>query len=71
MSLAGTNLIEGTYTPPKDCTFTNTIFNLSVTSSGINYDRLGLVYFGDIEVMNFPSVPLLKLCTKIIGRYGG
>jgi hypothetical protein len=40
----------GTYTPPKDCIFTTTIFNLSVTSTGINYDRLGLIFFGDIEV---------------------
>ncbi|TVY12620.1 Peptide-N4-(N-acetyl-beta-glucosaminyl)asparagine amidase A [Lachnellula arida] len=40
----------GTYSPPEDCEFTTTIFNLSMTSSGINYDRLGLIYFGDVEV---------------------
>ncbi|TVY38788.1 Peptide-N4-(N-acetyl-beta-glucosaminyl)asparagine amidase A [Lachnellula occidentalis] len=40
----------GTYSPPEDCEFTTTIFNLSVTSSGVNYDRLGLMYFGDVEV---------------------
>jgi hypothetical protein len=39
-----------TYTPPDDCDFTTTIFNLSVTSAGINYDRLGLIFFGDIEI---------------------
>lgn len=26
------------------------VFNLTVTSAGINYDRLSLLYFGDIEV---------------------
>lgn len=40
----------GTYSPPKNCEFTTTIFNLSVTSTGINYDRLGLLFFGDIEI---------------------
>ncbi|KAN0095247.1 Peptide N-acetyl-beta-D-glucosaminyl asparaginase amidase A domain containing protein [Hyaloscypha variabilis] len=40
----------GTYSPPNDCEFTTTIFNLSVTSAGINYDRLGLLFFGDIEI---------------------
>lgn len=40
----------GAYTPPMHCTFTTTIFNMSVTSAGINYDRLGLIFFGDIEV---------------------
>ncbi|TVY67406.1 Peptide-N4-(N-acetyl-beta-glucosaminyl)asparagine amidase A [Lachnellula suecica] len=43
-------LYIGTYAPPKDCEFTTTIFNLSVTSSGINYDRLGLIFFGDTEI---------------------
>ncbi|KUJ19080.1 uncharacterized protein LY89DRAFT_581373 [Mollisia scopiformis] len=40
----------GTYSPPKNCTFTTTIFNMSITSIGINYDRLGLIFLGDIEV---------------------
>ncbi|ORY61755.1 peptide-N4-(N-acetyl-beta-glucosaminyl)asparagine amidase A, partial [Pseudomassariella vexata] len=40
----------GAYTPPVGCNFTTTIFNLSVTSQGRQYDRLALLYFGDIEV---------------------
>ncbi|CZR61613.1 uncharacterized protein PAC_11510 [Phialocephala subalpina] len=40
----------GTYSPPKNCSFTTAIFNMSITSIGINYDRLGLLFFGDIEV---------------------
>ncbi|KAL3422344.1 peptide-n4-(n-acetyl-beta-glucosaminyl)asparagine amidase a [Phlyctema vagabunda] len=40
----------GTYAPPEDCDFSTVIFNLSITSAGINYDRLGLLFFGDIEV---------------------
>ena len=42
--------MTGTYSPPKNCEFTTTIFNLSVTSSGINYDRLSLVFFEDTEI---------------------
>lgn len=30
--------------------FTTTIFNISVTSSGAQYDRLALLFFGDIEI---------------------
>lgn len=41
---------EGTYSPPKNCSFTTAIFNMSITSIGINYDRLGLLFLGDIEV---------------------
>ena len=40
----------GIYSPPEDCEFTTTIFNLSVSSAGINYDRLGLLFFGDLEI---------------------
>ncbi|KAK0121829.1 hypothetical protein ONS95_010111 [Cadophora gregata] len=40
----------GTYFPPKDCYFTTTIFNMSVTSRGRQYDRLALLFLGDIEV---------------------
>lgn len=38
------------YSPPSGCDFTTVIFNMSITSSGINYDRLGLLYLGDVEV---------------------
>ncbi|KAH7342499.1 peptide N-acetyl-beta-D-glucosaminyl asparaginase amidase A-domain-containing protein [Rhexocercosporidium sp. MPI-PUGE-AT-0058] len=38
------------YSPPADCKFTTVIFNMSITSAGINYDRLGLLFLGDIEV---------------------
>ncbi|KAI1101811.1 hypothetical protein F4804DRAFT_289110 [Jackrogersella minutella] len=40
----------GAYSPPEDCTFTTTIFNLSVVSSGQQYDRLATLWLGDIEV---------------------
>lgn len=41
---------SGTYTPPPNCSFTTVLFNMTVTSAGINYDRLTLLYFGDIEL---------------------
>lgn len=40
----------GTYTPPNHCSYTTTIFNLSVTSIGRQYDRLALLFLGDTEV---------------------
>ncbi|KUI55353.1 Peptide-N4-(N-acetyl-beta-glucosaminyl)asparagine amidase A [Cytospora mali] len=40
----------GTYSPPSDCNFTTVVFNMTITSTGINYDRLALLYFGDLEV---------------------
>lgn len=36
--------------PPENCSFTTTIFNLSVTSQGQQYDRLAELFLGDIEV---------------------
>ncbi|KAI8630820.1 peptide N-acetyl-beta-D-glucosaminyl asparaginase amidase A-domain-containing protein [Xylariaceae sp. FL1651] len=40
----------GYYTPPPDCTYTTTIFNLSVVSKGRQYDRLATLWLGDVEV---------------------
>ncbi|KAH9219736.1 peptide N-acetyl-beta-D-glucosaminyl asparaginase amidase A-domain-containing protein [Leptodontidium sp. 2 PMI_412] len=40
----------GFYSSPEGCDFTTTIFNLSVTSQGRQYDRLALLFLGDIEV---------------------
>lgn len=41
----------GFYSPPTtDCSFTTTIFNLSVSSQGQQYDRLAQLFFGDIEI---------------------
>lgn len=40
-----------------------------MTSSGINYDRLGLVYFGDIEVLRSPPV-WWNILLKFPGRSG-
>ncbi|KAF8861409.1 hypothetical protein BDZ45DRAFT_268102 [Acephala macrosclerotiorum] len=40
----------GTYAPPENCTFTTTIFNISVTSKGRQYDRLALLFLGDTEI---------------------
>jgi hypothetical protein len=41
---------SGIYSPPKNCTFTTTIFNISVASKGRQYDRLALLFFGDTEI---------------------
>ncbi|KAI2467793.1 hypothetical protein F4781DRAFT_297714 [Annulohypoxylon bovei var. microspora] len=40
----------GAYSPPEGCTFTTAIFNLSVVSSGRQFDRLATLWLGDIEV---------------------
>ncbi|KAF2966268.1 hypothetical protein GQX73_g7305 [Xylaria multiplex] len=40
----------GYYVPPRDCVYTTTIFNLSVTSRGRQYDRLATLWLGDVEV---------------------
>ena len=40
----------GNYTPPP-CNFNRVTWNLTVTASGTQYDRLGSIYIGDIEVM--------------------
>ncbi|KAK6436836.1 hypothetical protein LTR95_006966 [Oleoguttula sp. CCFEE 5521] len=39
----------GNYTPPP-CSFNRVTWNLTVTSRGRQFDRLGIVYLGDIEV---------------------
>ncbi|KAJ4388044.1 hypothetical protein N0V93_008649 [Gnomoniopsis smithogilvyi] len=36
--------------PPANCSFTTTIFNLSVSSQGQQYDRLATLFLGDVEV---------------------
>lgn len=36
--------------PPINCSFTTTIFNLSVQSQGQQYDRLATLFLGDVEV---------------------
>lgn len=42
---------SGLYSPPPgDCSFTTTIFNLSVSSRGQQYDRLAQLFIGDVEV---------------------
>ncbi|KAI1091468.1 hypothetical protein F5B19DRAFT_262821 [Rostrohypoxylon terebratum] len=40
----------GSYSPPESCSFTTTIFNLSVVSSGRQFDRLATLWLGDIEI---------------------
>lgn len=39
----------GNYTPPP-CSFNRVVINLTVTSSGRQFDRLALMYLGDTEV---------------------
>ena len=40
---------SGNYTPPP-CGFNRVTMNLTVTSRGVQFDRLGIMYLGDIEV---------------------
>lgn len=40
----------GSYTPPSSGNFNRVTFNLTVVSAGRQFDRLGVVYFGDIEI---------------------
>ncbi|KAL9597472.1 MAG: hypothetical protein Q9219_005105 [cf. Caloplaca sp. 3 TL-2023] len=39
----------GSYTPPP-CSFNRVTINFTVTSRGVQFDRLGLMYLGDVEV---------------------
>jgi hypothetical protein len=39
----------GAYTPPS-CNFNRVTWNLTVTSAGRQFDRLGAIYFGDTEL---------------------
>jgi len=39
----------GNYTPPS-CSWTHVLFNLSMVSSGVQFDRLALLFLGDTEV---------------------
>ena len=39
----------GEYVPPK-CAFNRVTWNLTVVSAGRQFDRLGIVYLGDVEV---------------------
>jgi len=41
--------VQGDYTPPP-CPFNRVTMNFTVTSKGRQFDRLGLMYLGDIEV---------------------
>jgi hypothetical protein len=40
----------GDYNSPTDCAWTNVLFNLTMTSQGRQFDRLGHLFLGDIEV---------------------
>ena len=39
----------GSYKPPE-CAFNRVTWNLTVLSAGRQFDRLGIVYLGDVEV---------------------
>lgn len=43
------NPFVGSYAPPG-CDFNRVTFNLTVTAAGRQFDRLGAVYFGDVEI---------------------
>jgi hypothetical protein len=44
-----TDPVPGTYTPPP-CEFNRVTINFTVTSEGTQFDRLGLMFLGDVEV---------------------
>ncbi|KUI72512.1 Peptide-N4-(N-acetyl-beta-glucosaminyl)asparagine amidase A [Cytospora mali] len=46
----GTPFVGQYIPPPANCSFTTTIFNLSVVSKGRQYDRLAQLFFGDVEI---------------------
>lgn len=50
ISSYGTPYIGYYSPPPENCSFTTTIFNLSVVSQGQQYDRLAELFFGDVEI---------------------
>ncbi|KAI9822778.1 MAG: hypothetical protein M1832_003011 [Thelocarpon impressellum] len=41
---------DGPYNPPASCEFNRVTFNLTVVSAGRQFDRLGILYFGDTEI---------------------
>lgn len=43
-------MVQGQYNPPSGCSFNRVTFNLTVTSRGRQFDRLAIVYLGDIEI---------------------
>ena len=48
----------GQYTPPP-CAFNKVTMNLSVSSSGRQFDRLGIMYLGDVEVFRTYLITIL------------
>lgn len=56
----------GEYSPPN-CSFNRVVFNFTVTSSGRQFDRLGLMFLGDIEVFRTSTAEPTK--TGIIWSY--
>lgn len=56
----------GNFTPPV-CKFNRVTWNLTVVSAGRQFDRLGIVYFGDIEV--FRTSTAEPTATGIIWTY--
>lgn len=56
----------GNYTPPA-CKFNRVTWNLTVVSAGRQFDRLGIVYLGDIEV--FRTSTAEPTATGIIWTY--
>jgi hypothetical protein len=56
----------GNYTPPA-CKFNRVTWNLTVVSAGRQFDRLGIVYLGNIEV--FRTSTAEPTATGIIWTY--
>jgi hypothetical protein len=56
----------GNYTPPS-CTFNRVVFNFTVTSAGRQFDRLALMFLGDIEVFRTSTAEPVQ--TGIVWSY--
>lgn len=56
----------GSYEPPK-CDFDTVRMNLTVTSKGRQYDRLALMYLGEIEVFRTSTAEPTK--DRIVWTY--
>lgn len=53
-----TGLRVGQYTPPP-CAFNKVTMNLTVSSKGRQFDRLGIMYMGDVEVFRIYIITIL------------
>jgi len=69
----------GYYAPPA-CSFNRVTWNLTVVSAGRQFDRIGIVYLGDIEVFRTSTAEptatgikwtYLKVCKDVSSTFHG